>query len=118
MDNMNITQISVWLLTGVTALLIAGSAFAKFSNSQKVVDSLTKTNVLDYIKLLGIAELVFLALFLYPRTSNIGFVLLACYFSGALAVEISHRASLVGPLVILGLVFLITILRSPALFLP
>ena len=82
-----------------------------------MVDTLTKVGVLEYMKYLGIAEIIFAILFVYPPTNTIGFILLACYFSGALATDLSHKNSIVAPLVILFLLFIAELITNNDVFL-
>jgi hypothetical protein len=59
----------------------------------------------------------FAALFAFPKTMKIGFILLASYFAGALATELSHHVALnaVTPLV---LIWVAALLRDKSIFLP
>ena len=90
---------------------------SKLTGSKQVVESLTKVGVLEYAKYLGLAEIVFAILFVYPPTNAIGFILLACYFSGAIATDLSHKRPIVAPFVILSMIFIAEILVNNNLFL-
>ena len=109
---------STWslIVTIIPALLVIASGVFKLSGSKQVVDTLTKVGVIEYAKYLGIAEIVFAILFIYPPTNSIGFILLACYFSGAIATDLSHKNSIMAPLVILTLIFIAEILANNNLF--
>ena len=109
---------STWslIVTIVPALLVIASGVFKLSGSKQIVAGLTKVGVIDYIRYLGIAEIIFAILFIFPPTNNIGFILLACYFSGAIATDLSHKNSIVAPLVILTLIFIAEILANNNLF--
>ncbi|WP_254846521.1 hypothetical protein [Hymenobacter sp. CRA2] len=63
-------------------------------------------------------ELLFAALFVYPRTLKLGLLLLTCYFAGAIATDISHGRSPVAAAVILALVWLVAFVRDRSTFLP
>ncbi len=110
---------STWslMVTAIPALLVIASGVFKLSGSPQIVTALTKVGVLEYMKYLGIAEIVFAILFIYPPTNPIGFILLACYFSGALATDLSHKGSIVAPLVILILLFIAEFIVNNNLFL-
>lgn len=110
---------STWslIVTLIPALLVIASGVAKLSGSKQVVDSLTKVGVLEYARHLGLAEIIFAILFVYPPTNPIGFILLACYFSGAIATDLSHKRPIVAPFVILSLIFIVEILVNNNLFL-
>jgi len=110
---------STWslIVTIIPALLIIASGIFKLSGSPQVTDSLSKVGVLEYAKYLGLGEIIFAILFIFPPTNVIGFILLACYFSGAIATDLSHKRPIVAPLVILLLVFIAEILVNNNLFL-
>jgi DoxX-like family len=109
---------STWslIVTAIPALLVIASGVFKLSGSSQIVTAMTKVGVLEYMKYLGIAEIVFAILFLYPPTNVIGFILLVCYFSGALATDLSHKSSIVAPLVILALLFIAELIVNNNLF--
>jgi DoxX-like family len=110
---------STWslIVTIIPALLVIASGVFKLSGSKQIVDALTKVGVINYIRYLGIAEIIFAILFIFPPTNSIGFILLACYFSGAIATDLSHKNSIVAPVVILSLIFIAEILTNNNLFL-
>jgi hypothetical protein len=62
-------------------------------------------------------EIGFAALFIYPKTMKLGFILLSCYFAGAIATELSHGMSFnaVMPIVF---VWIATFLRDKTAFIP
>lgn len=105
-------------VTAIAALMIIFSGIMKLTKNEQMVTSLSNVGVADYIVLLGLMEIAFTALFLYPRTFKIGFILLTCYFAGALATELSHGGNLFGPLMPLALVWIATFLRDSTIFLP
>ncbi|MEI9808516.1 MAG: DoxX family protein [Bacteroidota bacterium] len=104
------------IITAIPALLIVFSGLLKLSGSKQVVETLTKVGVGPYIRPLGIAEIIFAALFVIPATNNIGFILLACYFSGALATDLSHKNKIVPPIMILVLLFVAEYLVNAEMF--
>src|SRR3954469_24404771 len=114
---MHTLDIITWILKGIVALLAIMSGAYKLTGADKIIVALEKLGIAAYKNYLGLAEIIFGLLFLYPPTSNIGFLLLICYFSGALAVDISHKNLFIAPLVILVLIFVAGYLSSPSLFL-
>jgi len=104
------------VITAIPALLIVMSGLYKLSGSKQIVEALTKVGVIQYIHLLGIAEIVFAALFVIPATNSIGFILLACYFSGAVATDLSHGSKIVPPVMILASLFVAQCLVNPEMF--
>ena len=88
----------------------------KLTAQPQLVELFSKTGLLPYMKLLGIAELLFISLFLWHRSVRIGFFLLTAYFGGAMAVELSQHVFFIMPAAILALVWLAAWLRDHFLF--
>lgn len=99
------------------ALMLAISGSAKLSGSEAVVNGLTKMGFGPYIKIFGIAEIIFAALFLIPATYKTGFFLILSYLGGAAAVEIATGQPPVG-LVLITLAWIGVFLRDKKNFLP
>jgi len=78
------------ILMIVPALVLVAGGVMKLANAEPpmVVTFLTSAGFGSALAALGSAELLIAALFLYPATRKIGFLLLSCYFGGALALEI------------------------------
>ena len=55
------------LATWIPALLIALSGVLKLSGNPKIVEGMAALGVGRYVRLLGVMELVFAALFVFPR---------------------------------------------------
>ncbi|HET9747540.1 MAG TPA: DoxX family protein [Chitinophagaceae bacterium] len=111
-------KILKWTPSILATMIIAGGAFMKLTAQPQLVEVFSKSGLLPYMKLLGAAELVFVLLFLWPRTLRIGFFLLTGYFGGAMAVELSQHIFFIMPAVILAIVWLAAWLRDRALFVP
>ncbi|HMI66912.1 MAG TPA: DoxX family protein [Cyclobacteriaceae bacterium] len=105
-----------WVLTGIAGLLILSSGIFKLSGAPMIVEGMTKLGVGPYIPLLGTMEIVFTVLFVFPKTSKIGFLLVISYFAGALATELSHGNPILTPILILVLVWVAAFLRKPEIF--
>lgn len=73
----------------IPSAILVMSGFAKISGNPQVTEGLSKLGFGPVLKILGIAELVFVALFLYPKTQKIGFYLILSYLGGAAAIEVS-----------------------------
>ncbi|MDJ1485644.1 DoxX family protein [Cytophagaceae bacterium YF14B1] len=115
---MKIRKIITLVVTALASLMVISSGIMKLTGSQYVVDVMNKVGVGQYITLLGIMEIAFTALFIYPKTMKIGFILLTCYFAGAIATELSHNGPLVNAMMPLVLVWIATFLRDSSVFLP
>jgi hypothetical protein len=114
---MKAKKIITLIITVITALLIAFSGISKIIGGQAVIDALTKFGVLDYRIWLGLMEILFMALFIFPKTMKIGFILLSCYFAGAMGTELSHHSPF-NALLPIVLVWVTAFLRDSGIFLP
>ncbi|MBO0357881.1 DoxX family protein [Hymenobacter sp. BT186] len=106
------------LVTAVPALMVTASGIMKLLGTTEIRQALAAAGVADYRIGLGLMELLFTALFLYPRTMKLGLLLLTSYFAGAIATDLSHGHSLVAPVLILTLVWIAAFLRDRSAFLP
>lgn len=87
---MRTKKIISWSLIGLAALLVIMSGIMKLLGNAEVVETLSKVGVGDYLVPLGLLEIGSALLFIFPQTRKLGFLLLSCYFAGALATELSH----------------------------
>lgn len=107
------------IITIIFTVLAAGMAIMsgifKFTQSPQVMETLAKVGVEKYVLLLGAMEVGFALLFIYPKTMKLGFILLSCYFAGAIATEMSHGMpfNAITPIV---LVWIATYLRDKSAF--
>jgi hypothetical protein len=100
----------------IPALMIALSGVMKLSGSQQVVEGLTKMGVARHLRLLGLMELAFAALFVIPATMKMGFILTSCYFAGAIATELSHDALKANPFIPMVLLWIGAFIRDRSIF--
>ena len=105
-----------WMPSILAALIIVSGSVMKLTAQPQLVEVFSRSGMLPYMKALGIAELLFTFLFLWPRSLRIGFFLLTAYFGGAMAVELSQHIFFIMPAVILALVWLAAWLRDRSLF--
>src|SRR5882724_1277178 len=104
------------LATWIPALLIALSGVLKLSGNPKIVAGMAALGVGRYVRLLGVMELVFAALFVFPATMKLGFILTSCYFGGAIATELSHDALKVNPFIPIVLLWIGAFVRDRSIF--
>lgn len=83
------TRIISIVLMLIPSLMLIMSAVMKLSHAQQIVEGFSKSALIRYIDLIGIIELVSVTLFLIPKTTKIGFLLLCSYLGGALAIELA-----------------------------
>jgi hypothetical protein len=81
-----------WICAILVAFLTISSAIAEFIpvTDPATLAFIQKLGVGDITIQLGIAKLILAALYLIPRTSTVGFVLMVGYYGGALATNITH----------------------------
>lgn len=115
---MNFRRISSIIFLVLTSAMILYSGIMKLTHNARVVDTLTKYGVGEFINLFAAMEIVFTVLFIFPKTFKIGFILLSCYFSGAMATDLSHEHGIFNPLIPIALVWVTAFLRDSSIFLP
>ncbi|MCX6217528.1 DoxX family protein [Spirosoma sp.] len=115
--NSKVMRIVTIVFTVLAAGMAIMSGVMKLTQSKEVVDTLTKAGVGDKAIILGCMEIGFAALFIYSKTMKLGFILLSCYFAGALATELSHGSPL-NAFVPLVLIWIAAFLRDKTIFLP
>lgn len=101
-----------WGLSTLPLLAIGGGSINKLSNNPELMEKLP---YISSLPLLGVLALSCVALYLYPKTSNIGFFLLCSYFGGVIVGELAMgEFPLVG--IILSICLYVgTMLRKPEL---
>jgi len=104
------------LATWIPALLIALSGVLKLSGNPAIVEGMTRLGVGRHLRLLGVMEVTFAALFIFPATMKLGFILASCYFGGAIATELSHDALKVNPFVPIVLLWMGAFIRDRSIF--
>ncbi|KFF06670.1 DoxX family protein [Flavobacterium reichenbachii] len=105
------------LLTSLTILMVVLSGLMKAIHLPWSVEGLVKFNLPNSATVLGLMEMTFAILFIFPKTMRIGFILLSCYFAGAMATELSHDGSMFNPGIALVLIWITAYLRDKSLFL-
>jgi ABC-type Na+ efflux pump permease subunit len=105
-----------WVLAGLVALIFMGSAFGKLTANDEAIKMAEGfgLNATSYMYL-GIIELISVLLFLIPRTSIIGTLLLVAYMGGAIATHLEHAQPLVAPIAISVFVWIVSFVRNPEL---
>ena len=104
------------LATWIPALGIAFLGVLKLAGNARVTEEMSKLGVGRYLRLLGLIEIAFAALFVVPATMKLGFVLASCYFAGAIATELSHEVLKVNPFVSIVLLWIGAFIRDRAIF--
>ncbi|MFH6991148.1 DoxX family protein [Flavobacterium sp. FlaQc-48] len=110
---MKLKKITAISLTSLTTAIIFVSGLMKFIHLPWSVAGLEKYNP----SILGLMEMVFVILFAIPKTMRIGFILLCCYFAGAMATELAKGDSMLNPGIPMVLIWITAFLRDSSIFL-
>ena len=112
---MKAQKIITIVVTVLAVGLVVLSGVMKLIGTRQIIDTLSKVGVVQYLIPLGLMEIIFAGLFVYPKTMRVGFILLSCYFAGALATELSHQTPLNALLPII-LIWIAAVLRDKHVF--
>lgn len=112
---MKVKKIITIAFTVLAVGMVVLSGIMKLSGNPELVEKMSKLGIGPFIPMLGIMEITFAALFAWPKTMRIGFVLLSCYFAGALAVELANGMPF-NALLPMGLVWIAAFLRDRPVF--
>lgn len=110
------TRIVSIVLMVIPSAMLVFSAAMKLGHAQAVTEGLGKAGLGNYITLIGLIELVSVALFLVPKTSKIGFLLLCSYLGGALCMELAGGQPPMAA-IFLALLWIAVYLRDKQMFL-
>ncbi|MFZ4574913.1 MAG: DoxX family protein [Phycisphaerales bacterium] len=115
---MSKSRLAGWVLSGLlAAFLIVGSGVPKFIEWEGKEEMMGKLGwTTQRIFYVGIAEVSIAVLFLIPRTSFIGAILLAAYLGGATATHVRVGDPFVMPVVMGVLGWVALGLRDPRVF--
>lgn len=112
MDSKKLTNIAAWVLAGLLTALYLFSAYGKLSNPTQM----EQMKLGDWGVIIAIGEIVSAILFLIPRTTKYGTLLLSSYMGGAIILHMTMPSSIVMPSVILILVWVVAFLRDKSMF--
>ena len=99
----------------LVSVIIIISGVLKISGHHPLLPHFAEMGFAGYVPLFGGLEIVFALLFLFPKTVNLGLLLLTAYFGGAMAVEIPY-GMMAAPALPLALVWMAAWVRYPTLF--
>lgn len=111
-------RIAMYATTGLVGLGLLGSAGAKLSGAQQIVENFEKFHLTPFRTGIGVLEAVVALLFLIPRTSSLGTLLVTGFFGGAIVAHLAANApgEMVAPLVLGALAWASNFLRNPNMF--
>ncbi|QDU87617.1 hypothetical protein Pla175_09820 [Pirellulimonas nuda] len=110
-------QITGWVLTGLVGLFLIGvSGVPKFFDSQQLREMMAHLGLsMELLPALGVLEITITLLYLIPRTSFLGAILLTGYLGGAVLTHLRVGDPWFFPVVIGMLAWLGLALRQPAI---
>lgn len=76
-----------WLVTAIVSFMLFMGGFMKITQSQEMVQNFTNMNLLPYITLVGVFELIGVVLLIIPRTSVYGALILGTAMTGAVTLH-------------------------------
>lgn len=107
-----------WGLTGLVGLGMIASAGGKLAMAPPLVENFEKMHLAPYLRPIGVLELVVAVLFLVPKTSSLGTLLVTGYFGGAVVAHLAGASpgEIVPPLVLGAMAWGSGALRNPGMF--
>jgi hypothetical protein len=103
------------VLTGLVALLLTVSAALKLFAVAPLPGQMETWGLGGWRVVIGLGELVSAALFVNPRTAELGTLLLSAYLGGAIVTHMQHGEPFIIPAVVLLAVWTAAVLRLPGL---
>ncbi|MBK7652528.1 MAG: DoxX family protein [Flammeovirgaceae bacterium] len=100
-------------MAGLLMALLLMSSSAKLMGSEELVTNFTKWDLIDWIVVIGIGELISGILFLIPRTSSLGLLLLSAHFGGAIATHMGNNEPFIPIAGILVFIWVTALVRDP-----
>jgi len=107
--SLQLTALSFRSLSSETSSQIA-------KKSRRKSEEMSKLGVGRYLRRLGVMEIAFAALFVVAATMKLGFILVSCYFAGAIATELSHETLKVNPFIPIALLWIGVFIRDRSIF--
>ncbi len=102
-----------WIISAFMAAIYLYSASGKlFLHPEQMVQN----KLGDWRIIIALGEMVSALLFLLPRTTNMGALLLSSYMGGAIIVHMTRGSSIIIPTLFLIMVWAVLYLRNPSFF--
>lgn len=108
-------KITAWIAVGLMTALFMMSATMKLmaSKDAEIAVNFVKWGLEGKLMLIGMGELIAAILFLIPRTSSIGVLLLTAHLGGAIVTHMSNGEMFIPQAIMLLLVWVANYLRNP-----
>ena len=109
------STIILWLLKGLLCLVFAFSIFGKLAAVEQMTEKMDRYGLADQITMIGLGELAAFLLFLVPRTTSVGVLLLSAHMGGAIVTHMQHGEPYIVPSVVLVLVWVVGVAANPTM---
>jgi len=108
-------KITAWIAVGLMTALFMMSATMKLmaGKDAEIAVNFVKWGLDGKLMLIGMGELIAAILFLIPRTSSIGVLLLTAHLGGAIVTHMSNGEMFIPQAIMLLLVWVANYLRNP-----
>jgi len=106
-------KITGWVLVGLMGALFIMSASMKLMGAEEIATNFAKWGLDGKLMLIGIGELIAAILFIIPRTSSLGVLLLSAHMGGAIATHMEHGEMFIPQAIMLLVVWVANYLRNP-----
>ena len=105
-------KITAWVIAGLlTALFFFTSSAKLFLHPEQM----GQMHLANWRVIIALGEIGSALLFLFPKTNIYGTLLLSSYMGGAIIIHMTGGLSLVTPMVVLILIWIVGFLRNPEL---
>lgn len=101
-----------WILAGLLTGLFLFSAVGKLTTPEQM----EQLKLGNWRIIIALGEIVSSLLFLLPKTNKYGSLLLSSYMGGAIIIHMTSGTSIVMPVMVLLLVWLVAFVRNPELY--
>jgi len=104
-----------WIFVGLMSALFIMSATMKLmaGADAEIAVNFVKWGLEGKLMLIGMGELIAAILFLIPRTSSLGVLLLSAHLGGSIATHMEHGEMFIPQAIMLLLVWVANYLRNP-----
>lgn len=113
--NKKTNKVIYWILTGLVAFILTASALAKLSGGEQAAEMAKGLGGMQHVTILGILELIIVALWFFKRTGIVATLLAVAYLGGAMAVHFVYSQPVWTPAIINVIVWLAAAYRFPEL---
>ncbi|MGE0568547.1 MAG: DoxX family protein [Bacteroidia bacterium] len=108
-------KVTAWIFIGIMSALFIMSASMKLMAGAdvEIAKNFVKWGLDGKLMLIGMGELIAAILFLIPRTSSLGVLLLSAHLGGAIVTHMSNAEMFIPQVIMLLLVWVANYLRNP-----